>query len=583
MKRRLSQIRPDVAFKEVMSGVCLLLEDLDNPISLAVYLLVKYEEWDQLVEKEVNPIDYLTDGAAQYFFDCYTAVSLVKKVENLPTSHDKSAIALEKFLEAERKCLLTNTRLLESHVSDTREGLDTSRLLSLVAHELKCILGPCPVVSELTCRFGPGASSSNTGTKVTVADKLNSRPEIGSALIGNFEELIREDPHFGAAVFNIGGEICGPFSALDKPHIVNFNKLSFVPKNGKTDRAICIEPTLNTYIQTGIGDAIRKRLFVNGLDLSKQHSKNAAYARKGSLDGSFATIDLSAASDSISSQLVLELLPIEWFELLYSARSAYTLLPDGRLLENNKFSSMGNGYTFELESAIFLAVARVAYRELIAENPSYACKDSSSYISISDFMTYGDDIIVPTCAAKLIIHQLKVLGFETNTEKTFTSGPFRESCGKDYFNGRLVRPFFIKKIPTDIRGYYTLCNGTRHLASRHSDNYYCDARFERTWKFFLSRIRKDDRHYGPAVYGDQVLFVNRPAKWPSKLHGLDRITLLLGVPLRSDQCKYRSNVVMQVCRSNSPSTVSLRKLTNTVKTKRVATLNWDRHYGQWIG
>lgn len=570
MKRRLSQIRPSTSLQSVLDGAMIILEDLDNPISLSVYLLLKYKEYDQIVNMDIQVDDY-DYSANAYFFDCYTAVSLVKKLEELPTTIDRSATAFKKFLEAEVQCAQTNDRLLESHVSNTREGLETSNLLSKVSYELKCILGSAPSIGDLHCGFGPGSSSSCEGTKVTVADKLKSRPEIGSLLLEDLQELVRSDPHFGAAVFNVGGEVSGPFSALEKPHVVNFNKLSFVPKNGKTDRAICVEPTLNSYIQSGIGLEIRKRLFLTGLDLSKQHQINAAYAKKGSVDGSYATIDLSAASDTISSQLVLEILPMDWFDLLYKARSPYTLLPNGKLLENNKFSSMGNGYTFELESAIFLAITRVVYSEM-----------KSDYDwARNEFMTFGDDIIVPTPAASKVIHYLEVLGFGTNIEKTFLSGPFRESCGKDYFNGHLVRPLFITKIPADIRGYYSICNGTRHLSKRHSALHYCDARFRRGWNFFLSKINKRERHFGPQEFGDQVLFTNRQKSVRSDINGSTVCTLLLGVQEKSDQCKYRSNVVLQVCRMGQPSRVSLRGLTDRVGFKRVLVPFWDKYVGQW--
>lgn len=571
--KRLSKIRPQVGLKAILDGACLLMEALDCPHSLSTYILIKNEEWDQLVSRDIDPSAFL-DYASDEFFNAYQAVSFIKKVENLPTSIDTSAVGLEKFLLSEVQCKLTNDRLRATRVASSRKARATSRLLFSVGEELKRILGPAPSIADLQCRFGPGASSSCKGTKVTVADKLNSRPEMTSNLKKYIGEMSQVDPHFIAAVFNIGGEICGPFSPLDTPTIVNFNKLSFVPKNGKTDRAICVEPTLNTYLQSGIGLAISRRLLRSGLDLSKQDSKNAVYARKGSIDDSYATIDLSAASDSISAELVLQILPDDWFDLLYNTRSPYTQLPDGRLLENNKFSSMGNGYTFELESAIFLAIIRVV-------RDRYRNVNGSHKYGIADFMTFGDDIIVPgPCASKAILY-LNLLGFKTNVEKTYITGPFKESCGKDYLCGHLVRPYFIKEVPADARDFISICNGIRHMAVRFARfNGYADSRFKRVWNFFRSYVPSNLRVYGPEYLGDQVLFSERVTK--PNLHGIVTSKIIVSVPDRSDQCKYRSNVVTQVMRTGYPSRTSLRRPTLKVvfKEAQIRPENWSTEHGQ---
>jgi len=153
------------------------------------------------------------------------------------------------------------------------------------------------------------------------------------------------------------------------------------------------------------------------------------------MSGLIATIDLSAASDNISKYLVLHLLPCKWFELLSTWRTGIVSVKDTReYIELEKFSSMGNGYTFELESLIFLATARVACD---------LSKCSRSTVSV-----YGDDIIIPTGAVDHLFKMFERFGFTVNEEKSFHSGRFRESCGCDYINGAGVRPFFKKDLWT---------------------------------------------------------------------------------------------------------------------------------------
>jgi hypothetical protein len=140
-----------------------------------------------------------------------------------------------------------------------------------------------------------------------------------------------------------------------------------------------------------------------------------------------ATLDLSAASDTISALLVQQVLSPEWFELLDIARSPFVTMPDGTVHELEKFSSMGNGYTFELESLLFLCIAR-----------SITPRSLHSYISV-----YGDDIIIPQEYSEAMIERLNTLGFSVNSDKSFWHGPFRESCGSFTYNGTEVAPFYL--------------------------------------------------------------------------------------------------------------------------------------------
>jgi len=182
------------------------------------------------------------------------------------------------------------------------------------------------------------------------------------------------------------------------------------------------------FIQKGIGNYFRKCLRTHNINLNDQ-SINRSLAREGSITGKLATLDLSSASDSVSMGLVALLLPECWCTLLDSVRSPVTII-DGDEHLNHMYSSMGNGFTFELESLLFFAITK-------------ACcyfRGSRGVVSV-----YGDDIICPTDVVPELTYALSFFGFSVNSEKSYDSGPFRESCGGHYYDGFDITPFYIRK------------------------------------------------------------------------------------------------------------------------------------------
>jgi len=209
----------------------------------------------------------------------------------------------------------------------------------------------------------------------------------------------------------------------------------FVPKNAKTDRSIVVEPLLNSFFQKGVGSYIRSRLLKrSGVDL-KDQTLNQRLACKGSIDGSLATVDLSMASDCLSVELVRELLPVDWTLFLERLRTGTAEFVnehgDKEIIRLEKFSSMGNGFTFELESLIFYSLAKAVCIHL--------------GLPSDEVSVFGDDIIIPTLAFSCLRDTLLTAGFSINVEKSFSDGPFRESCGSDFVSGFDIRPFYAKK------------------------------------------------------------------------------------------------------------------------------------------
>lgn len=251
--------------------------------------------------------------------------------------------------------------------------------------------------------------------------------------------------------------------------LVQGNVMFTVPKSSSIDRCAAKEPELNMFVQKAIGDYIRSKLLHAGINLNDQRV-NQRLARVGSIDGTLATIDLSSASDTITRQLVLMLLPDEWFHFLDAVRSPFTDI-DGAPHENIMFSSMGNGYTFELESLIFWALARSA---------SYFTR-THGRISV-----YGDDIICPSGLVPHLIDVLSFCGFKVNTKKSHFTGTFRESCGKHWDSGMDVTPFYIKSVPVNVVDWCHILNSLRKWS--HVVGGVADPSYYELWELFASEL-----------------------------------------------------------------------------------------------
>lgn len=229
---------------------------------------------------------------------------------------------------------------------------------------IKSVIGSDPNYKRIfsSCDFGPGASVGVHGNATHVLAKLSSEKwsvtpgalHHGFAgMMNNFHYLEQLLPRVGDSPPCLDYEFA--FEAyLRRIHVVKSNIICFVPKTAKTLRSIAIEPLMNGFVQKGIDLELRKKLKFVNIDLSDQ-SLNQKLARLGSTDDSdtsFVTIDMSSASDSISTELVRYLLPDSWFRLLDRTRShSYVLDSEEKIF--NKFCSMGNGFCFPLETLIF--------------------------------------------------------------------------------------------------------------------------------------------------------------------------------------------------------------------------------------
>lgn len=450
--------------KSIAYRVC---SSVDTPRSLAVWLLVEHDEWEQYLELS------FPDPLLSTFADDYLVSEMFTKDPTLPIDVNREAVALQRFDEAEELCAQTNRRFREYFAEPSRHYKELHRIFA-VQSILDRALGPLGRdtldVVESEFRFGPGATSSVSGRFVLPSRKYTSRLDVTPRLLP-FANALK-----------------GRMSGVER--LLSYSKVTTVPKNAKTDRTICVEPHLNVYYQLGVGKVLRSRLSRLGLKPNDQE-RNRFMAASAARNG-YATIDLSMASDTIAFEVVSSLLPDDWLQLLYAGRTDFTMMPDGALRRLEKWSSMGNGYTWELESLIFYAIARSLTKKEIG--------------------VFGDDLVVPVEVVPDLLELLNLFGFKMNERKSFWQGPFRESCGTDWHYGVDVRPFYFKDEYEAHRPIWhyaiSYANKLRVYSHRRGGRIYCDRRFLSAWLYSKRRATERVRTFCSLGYGDDGVIQN---------------------------------------------------------------------------
>lgn len=207
-----------------------------------------------------------------------------------------------------------------------------------------------------------------------------------------------------------------------------FARLLTVPKDSRGPRVISCEPKELQWVQQGI----RARLYdwIERHPLTRKHVRftnqavNGSLALEGSRDGSWATLDLSEASDRVSLAYVEKVFP-EWVKpYLLASRSLGTILPNKQVVMLNKFAPMGSALCFPV-----LAIT---------------CWARLNTAGVMDSHVYGDDVIVRKRDVSRAIAALEAIGLKVNTSKSCYTGLFRESCGVDAYRGKNVTPVRIR-------------------------------------------------------------------------------------------------------------------------------------------
>lgn len=294
-----------------------LYASLDTPIALSCFILLKHKEYEQLVAKEIDPLAY---NDAFKFRDDYQAVSYLRKYPGFDLGIDRDDVAFKKFLDTEESCLQLNRRLESRRRGEFFFSPRVESVLYGAQRKIAELLGPLRMDCLLDSGFGPGVTSSCGGERTGLAEKFRSELNATRDAVKYIKPLLGLSPLWSKALSNDE-----PFTAdyCDFPvKVIDGSKVAFVPKDAKTSRTICIEPHLNIYFQKGVGTYLKRLLKRRGVDLRKEgQPRNQWLARLASRTGYLATIDLSSASDTVSRELVWDLLPYDWACFLDDLRS----------------------------------------------------------------------------------------------------------------------------------------------------------------------------------------------------------------------------------------------------------------------
>jgi hypothetical protein len=248
-------------------------------------------------------------------------------------------------------------------------------------------------------------------------------------------------------------------------HVVKFVA---VPKSFNKKRGISIDRPQRMSAQLKVKTLLERalsRAWVLSVWMNlRDQQQNRDIARIGAMYGEFATTDISSASDWISRGLSEIVVPGGWFSLFDETRPT-AIIVNGSAVKMHTLAPMGCGWTFHNESAFYVAVAMTAYDiadmfgivvKIQHVPPCFQklvryAKDHDSYHGIAvrtrqyhqPYLVsgFGDDIEVPVEIAPIYLALCEKLGIKANLDKSFIEGPFRESCGGDWYaleNGHVL-------------------------------------------------------------------------------------------------------------------------------------------------
>jgi len=381
--------------------------------------------------------------------------------------------------------------MIRYHLLSSLEPQDLPVLdfISRWRKNIKRVIGQPPAM--LTPRFSGGATYGDRSGLTTIPDKMSNTPQW-------YRGTIQHAGQFYLTSWARSMRACG----VNIPCTVRGNLFFTVPKDGTKHRGCAKEASLSVAYQLDHGRYLRSAVLPRlGIHLEHGQPVHQALAKYASVTGLSATLDMSNASDHWATSVLKLVLPPEWFNRLSSLRAPFTRI-DGKWVRLEKFSSMGNGFTFELETLLFCTLARTIVEGEGGDPDRVSC--------------YGDDLIVPTVHSRSVLAALAFFGHTPNKKKSFAEGPFRESCGGDFFSGKSVRTAKIEKLPDEPQHWIALANVIRACSDT-------DARWDlmkpvwmKVLTFLPDQIRKCR---GPSRLGDLVIHDLEEHWWTNGVDG----------------------------------------------------------------
>ena len=343
----------------------------------------------------------------------------------LPCSPEREAKAMSEYIQCDAE--VSNVAATIPHSDYSEFG----RVAQLLFRDLFSYLDREIWEGNIIPKHGPGAvaerlSSNGKYRSRYWTDRLEEVFHIGDFLYPNARFIGDAFEDDGADIREPGDEI--PCRVIS------------VPKTQKTPRIIAIEPSSVQYVQQGILEVLMNKIhssFLNGFIGTSSQEPNQLLAQEGSLTGTLATLDLSEASDRVSSQLVESMLdrhPVTR-KAVFACRSQRASVPGHGVISLSKFASMGSALCFPFEAMVFLTIIFLAIEQ---EQGHRFTKKSEILDFLGRVRVYGDDLIVPVEYVHTVVDRLEHYGAKVGRSKSFWNGSFRESCGKEYYDGQDV-------------------------------------------------------------------------------------------------------------------------------------------------
>jgi hypothetical protein len=236
--------------------------------------------------------------------------------------------------------------------------------------------------------------------------------------------------------------------------------LTFVSKDYKSLRTICMQPGGTMYLE----QALRDQLYaffdegpISAFVTLRDQTRNQRASLIGSLTRLIDTIDLSSASDLVAWALILRITPHSLLRYLEALRVPLVLYRK-ELHQMEKFAPMGSALCFPVQCIVFTAITiAVGLSQSLGQD---VCSDHLPVFpghvdelqNLFDFAfgpkisdprnryvyptIYGDDICLDSRLTSNVMLALERLGFLVNHGKSFTGqDSFRESCGSFHLRG----------------------------------------------------------------------------------------------------------------------------------------------------
>jgi len=348
----------------------------------------------------------------------------------LPCSDARTKKAIRNYIECEQDVRQVDMELSQKDLAEFRNM--SNLLFSGVFTQMERDL----YYGEILPKHGPGA----TADRLTSNGKYRLRTWTArlEEVFPSYEYLI-PGPRFYEDLNEVN--ILEPGAEMPVRVIT-------VPKTLKTPRVIAMEPACMQYAQQGIlrcflSSFSRDELLKDLIGFDDQ-LPNQELARQGSLNQRTATLDLSDASDRVSNQLVRAMFE-QWPTLskaIDSSRSRLADVPGHGVIRLSKYASMGSALCFPVEAMVFTTLIFMGIQKSL--NTTMTRKSVNSFRN--SVRVYGDDLIVPVDHVLSVVQSLEHFGARVGPSKSFWTGRFRESCGKEYFNGHDVSLVRVRQV-----------------------------------------------------------------------------------------------------------------------------------------